>query len=374
MRRAFIDYSMSVIIGRALPDARDGLKPVHRRILYAMNEMGLIHNRPFKKSARVVGEVLGKYHPHGDASVYEAMVRMNQDFSMRYPLVGGQGNFGSVDGDPPAAMRYTEARLTALSEEMLSDIDKNTVPWKNNFDESLMEPEILPCRVPNLLLNGSSGIAVGMATNIPPHNLKEIANGIARLIDHPQISAAELMTEIKGPDFPTGGILCGREGILQAYETGRGALILRCRATIEEMKEGREHIRISEIPYQVNKANLLQDIAKLVNDKEITGISDLRDESDKDGMRIIIELKRGEIGQIVLNQLFKHTNLQITFNCNMLAIKGGRPKVMGLIELLKEWIEHRKKIIIASITYDLEKAQKRAHILEGFKKALVHID
>ena len=374
MRKAFLDYSMSVIIGRALPDVRDGLKPVHRRILYAMHEMGLLPNKPYKKSARLVGDVLGKYHPHGDSSVYDAMVRLAQDFSMRYPLVDGQGNFGSIDGDPPAAMRYTESRMTDLSLEMLADIDKETIAWRPNYDESTVEPEVLPSKLPNLLLNGSSGIAVGMATNIPPHNLKELAYGVKMIIENPETTIDDLMAVIKGPDFPTGAIICGRSGIARAYKTGHGALLLRCRAFIEEKKDGREYIRISEIPYQVNKAALLKDIAHLVNEKTVTGISDLRDESDKDGMRIIIELKRGEIGQVVLNQLYKHTSLQSSFNCNMLAIVDGRPKVMTLLEILRSWIEHRKQVIIAATKFDLEKAEKRAHILEGFKIALANID
>ena len=374
MKNAFIDYSMSVIIGRALPDVRDGLKPVHRRILYAMNDMGLLPNKPFKKSARLVGEVLGKYHPHGDSSVYEAMVRMTQDFSLRYPLVQGQGNFGSVDGDRAAAMRYTESKMAKLAAEMLTDIDKDTVSWRTNFDESLMEPEVLPARIPNLLLNGSSGIAVGMATNIPPHNLRELAKGIQMLIDNPDTEIDQLMDVIKGPDFPTGGIICGRSGIYQAYKTGRGSVITRARAEIEPFKENRERIRIFEIPYQVNKTMLLKAIVKLVNNKIISGISDLRDESDKDGMRIIVELKRGENAQIILNQLYKHTNLQTSFGCNMLSIIHGRPKILNLKEMLVEWIEHRKNVIINATRFDLNKAEKRAHILEGFKIALANID
>ncbi|EKD25878.1 MAG: hypothetical protein ACD_79C01458G0002 [uncultured bacterium] len=374
MKKAFIDYSMSVIIGRALPDVRDGLKPVHRRILYAMNEMALYHNRPFKKSARVVGEVLGKYHPHGDTSVYDAMVRMTQDFSLRYPLIRGQGNFGSVDGDPPAAMRYTEAKMAALSSEMLEDIDKNTVGWRTNFDESLMEPEVLPSKIPNLLLNGSSGIAVGMATNIPPQNFIELAKGIEMLIDNPMTTVEQLMAVIKGPDFPTGGIICGRRGIYEAYKTGHGSLIIRSRTQVEQAKDGREVIIINEIPYQVNKSVLLKHIAKLVNQKEIAGISDLRDESDKDGMRIVIELKRGEIAQVVINNLFKQTNLQTSFSCNMLSIIDGRPKVLNLKEMLEAWILHRVNVITKATQFDLEKAEKRAHILEGFKIALLNID
>jgi DNA gyrase subunit A len=373
MRKSFIDYSMSVIIGRALPDVRDGLKPVHRRILYAMYDEGLLHNHKHSKCAGVVGEVLKKYHPHGDSSVYDALVRLAQPWSLRYLLVDGQGNFGSVDGDPPAAYRYTEARLTALAEEMLVDIDKETVPWKLNFDDSKMEPVILPSKIPNLLLNGSSGIAVGMATNIPPHNFRELAKGITKLIDNPEVSVLELMEDIQGPDFPTGGIICGQPGILQAYKTGRGSIILRCRVEVEQEKE-RERIIVSEIPYQVNKSVLLKDIAARVNNKEITGISDLRDESDKDGMRIVIELKRGEIAQVVLNQLYKHTSLQISFSFNMLAIKEGRPKMMGLKEMLSDWIAHRKTIIIAAIRFDMAKASLRAHILEGFKIALANLD
>lgn len=374
MRNAFIDYSMSVIIGRALPDVRDGLKPVHRRILYTMNDIGLHFNKPYKKSAKLVGEVLGRFHPHGDTSVYDAMVRMNQGFAMRYPLVDGQGNYGSIDGDPAAAMRYTETRMTSLSQEMLTDIEKNTVTWRPNYDESEQEPEILPSRIPNLLLNGSSGIAVGMATNIPPHNLRDLAKAVNLLIDHPEASLEEILLCVPGPDFPTGGIICGRRGIVSAYATGKGSVMVRCRADIEPFKDSREQIIITEIPYMVNKSVLLQDIARLVNQKIITGVSELRDESDKDGMRIVLELKKGEMGQVILNQLYKHTQLQSSFSCNMLAIKGGRPKVMGIKEMITEWILHRKIVITRATEYDLAKALRRAHILEGFQKALSVID
>ncbi|MBI1870754.1 MAG: DNA gyrase subunit A [Chlamydiae bacterium] len=374
VRNSYMDYSMSVIVGRALPDCRDGLKPVHRRILYAMRDLGLVHNREYKKSARIVGEVLGKYHPHGDLSVYDALVRMVQTFSLRYPLVDGQGNFGSVDGDNAAAMRYTEVRLTALAEEMLEDIDKETVDFRPNFDESLEEPVLLPSKIPNLILNGSSGIAVGMATNIPPHNLKEVCGAIKHLIDDPQATIKDLIKLIPGPDFPTGAIICGRQGVLDMYNTGRGHIKTRARAGVEEIKNGKTNIVVTEIPYTVNKASLLEKIAELVNDKKITGISDIRDESDKDGMRIVLELKRGENEQVVLNQLYKHTQMQETFGAILLAIDQGMPKVLNLKQLLGRHIDHRKVIITRRTTYELRIAEERAHILEGFKIALDHID
>ncbi len=378
MRDAFIDYAMSVIVARALPDARDGLKPVHRRILYAMSELGLRANAPFKKSARIVGEVLGKYHPHGDSAVYEAMARMAQPFSMRYLLVDGQGNFGSIDGDAPAAMRYTEARLHRLAEEMLTDIDKNTVDFGPNFDDSLQEPTVLPSRIPNLLLNGASGIAVGMATNIPPHNLRELAAAIIYLIDHydrlEEITIEDLMKYIPGPDFPTGGVIIGREGILQAYGTGRGRLVLRGMAHIEEIKGGRHQIVITEIPYQLNKASLIERIAELVREEKLDQISDLRDESDQRGMSIVIELKRGAQPKKVLNQLYKYTALQSTFAVQTLALVEGEPRLLPLKRALHIFIEHRQTVITRRTRHDLEKARARAHILDGYLIALANLD
>jgi len=374
MKNSYIDYSMSVIVGRALPDARDGLKPCHRRVLFAMRELGLEHNRGYKKSARVVGEVLGKYHPHGDTAVYDTMVRMVQDFSLRYPLVDGQGNFGSVDGDGAAAMRYTEVRLTAIAEELLADIDKSTVTFKPNFDETLEEPTVLPGKLPNLLVNGSSGIAVGMATNIPPHNLCEIVDGLKILIDDPDATVKDLMKVVKGPDFPTGGQICGTDTIKSMYETGRGHIKMRAKAGIEPTKSGKEFIIVTEIPFNVNKSSLIERIADLVNNKEITGISDIRDESDKDGMRIVIELKRGEIAKVILNQLYKHTQMQETFGAIMLALDKGRPKVMNLKELMTCYITHRKEVIVRRTKFELDKAEKRAHILEGFKIAIANIN
>ncbi len=372
MKRAFIDYSMSVIMSRALPDVRDGLKPVHRRILYAMNDMGLTHDRPYKKSARVVGEVLGKYHPHGDQAVYDSMVRMAQDFSLRYPLIDGQGNFGSIDGDSAAAMRYTEARMTKIAKLMLEDIDKDTVEWVDNFDGTLKEPVVLPSKLPNLLVNGSSGIAVGMATNMPPHNLSEIIDGIIQVIDNPDISVEELMEIIQGPDFPTGGIIYGGEGIIRAYTTGKGLIKVRARTHIEG--EDKRRIVVTEIPYQVNKANLLREIAELVKAKKIDGIADLRDESDREGMRIIIELKRDAIEEVVLSQLFKHTDLQTTFGILNLAIVDGVPRVLTLKELIKHYIDYRVEVITRRTRYELNKALDRLHILEGFILALSNID
>ncbi len=378
MRSAYLDYAMSVIVARALPDARDGLKPVHRRILFAMHDMGIRSNSGFKKSARIVGEVLGKYHPHGDSAVYDAMARMAQDFSMRYLLIDGQGNFGSIDGDPPAAMRYTEARLHAHAEEILADIDKDTVDFVGNFDDSLKEPTVLPSRLPNLLLNGSSGIAVGMATSIPPHNLRELSGAIGYLIDHydgiDEISIDELMKFVQGPDFPTGGVIVGRESILQAYSTGRGRLVVRGMAHIEEMKGNRNQIVITEIPYQVNKTNLIERIADLARTGKIDAISDLRDESDRRGMSIVIELRRGAQAKQVLNQLYKFTPLQSTFSVHLLALVGGEPRLLSLKRALQIYIEHRREIVTRRSKFELEKAQARAHILDGLLIALANLD
>ncbi len=374
MKTSYLNYSMSVIVGRALPDVRDGLKPVHRRILYAMKELGLDHSRSYKKSARIVGEVLGKYHPHGDTAVYDTMVRMVQYFSLRYPLVDGQGNFGSVDGDSAAAMRYTEARLAGITDAMLSDIDKNTVNFAPNFDESLEEPTLLPATLPNLLCNGSSGIAVGMATNIPPHNLTEVCDAISATIEDPEIATKDLMKLIKGPDFPTGATICGTEGIKSAYETGRGIIKIRAKASIEEIRGGKEAIVITEIPYQVNKSNLIENIADLVNSKKIEGISDVRDESDKDGMRLVIDLKRDANAQVILNQLYKHTQMQNTFGIILLALVDGSPRVLKLKEILVEYIKHRKEIITRRTIFDLAKAKDRAHIVEGLIKAVDILD
>lgn len=374
MKSAYIDYSMSVIVARALPDVRDGLKPVHRRVLYGMNELGVYQNRPYKKSARIVGEILGKFHPHGDAAVYDTMVRMVQDFSLRYPLVDGQGNFGSVDGDAPAAMRYTEVRLSRIAQEMLKDIEKNTVPFVPNFDESLKEPSVLPALVPNLLVNGSSGIAVGMATNIPPHNLKEVVDGVVALIREPETTHEKLMRYIKAPDFPTGGIIIGYDGVKEAYTTGRGKLVVRAKANIETAKNERQNIVISEIPYQVNKATLIEKVAELVRDKKIEDISDIRDESDKDGMRIVIELKRDADAEVVLNNLYMHTQLQTTFGVIMLALVDGRPKILTLKEMLQHFLDHRHNVILRRAQFGLDGAEKRAHILEGYIIALDNID
>jgi DNA gyrase subunit A len=374
MRESFIDYSMSVIVQRALPDVRDGLKPVHRRILYAMQEAGLIPTRPYKKCATVVGDVLGKYHPHGDASVYDALVRMVQDFSLRYPLIDGQGNFGSIDGDFAAAYRYTESRLAPLAGELLADIDKETVDFAPNYDDRLTEPRVLPARVPNLLINGSSGIAVGMATNIPPHNLREVVNACVHLIDNPDATWEDLHQFVKGPDFPTGGVIYGRDSIREAYETGRGRVVLRARAEIEEKDGGRgERIIITEVPFQVNKSRVIEHIAELVRDKKIEGISDLRDESDR-RIRIVIDLKRDAIPHIVLNQLYKHTQLQSTFGVIMLALAGGVPKVMGLREMLYHFVQHRHEVVRRRAEFELRKAREREHILEGLKIAVDHID
>jgi DNA gyrase subunit A len=375
MQQSFINYSMSVIVSRALPDVRDGLKPVHRRILYAMNELGLVPGRAYKKSATVVGDVLGKYHPHGDSSVYDALVRMVQDFSLRYPLVDGQGNFGSVDGDSAAAYRYTEARLTRIAMTMLEDIDKNTVNYQPNFDDRLQEPTVLPSKIPNLLVNGSSGIAVGMATNIPPHNLREVAKAVELLVDTPDATITDLRKVIKGPDFPTAGYIYGREGIKEAYETGRGRVIMRARAQIEEKESSnKSQIVITEIPYQVNKENLVRSIAELAMAKKIEGISGVRDESDRDGMRIVVELKRDCIPNVVLNQLYKHTTMQSTFGVIMLALVNGVPKVMDLKEMLAHFIAHRHEIIVRRTQFDLDAAQAREHILDGLKIAVDNID
>ncbi|WP_207670870.1 DNA gyrase subunit A [Caloramator sp. E03] len=373
MRKCYIDYAMSVIVGRALPDVRDGLKPVHRRILYSMHELGLFPDKQYRKSARIVGDVLGKYHPHGDSAVYDAMVRLAQDFSTRYMLVDGHGNFGSVDGDSAAAMRYTEAKLSKIAMEMMRDINKNTIDFVDNFDGSEKEPSVLPSRFPNLLVNGSSGIAVGMATNIPPHNLTEVIDGTIMLIDNPDVTIKELMTKIKGPDFPTAGIILGKDGIKQAYETGRGRIIVRAKATIEEEK-GRNKIIVTEIPYQVNKAKLIEDIAELVKDKKIEGISDLRDESDRQGMRIVIELKRDANPNVVLNLLYKHTKMQDTFGVIMIALVDGEPKTLNLKEILTNYINFQKEVVTRRTKYDLDKAEARAHILEGLRIALDHID
>ncbi len=374
MKTAYLDYSMSVIVGRALPDVRDGLKPVHRRILYAMFREGLLHNKKYSKSAGVVGEVLKKYHPHGDSAVYDTMVRMAQDFNLRYLLVNGQGNFGSVDGDAAAAYRYTEARLTKLAEETLADIDKETVDFTPNFDDTTVEPSVLPSKVPNLLINGSAGIAVGMATNIPPHNLSEVVDGTLMMIEKPDVTVPELMAVVKGPDFPTGGFIHGLEGIRQAYTTGRGLVQMRARATIEELKGDRECIVITEIPYQVNKSRLLQGIGELMHEKRITGIAELRDESDRQGMRIVAELKKGEIASVVLNQLYKHTALQSTFGVIMLALVNNQPRVLNLRRLLSHFLQHRREVVIRRTRFDLRKAEERAHILLGLKTAIENID
>ncbi|MDY0211905.1 MAG: DNA gyrase subunit A [Desulfuromonadaceae bacterium] len=375
MRKSYMDYAMSVIIGRALPDIRDGLKPVHRRVLFAMHELGNEYNKPYKKSARVVGDVIGKYHPHGDSAVYDTIVRMAQHFSMRHPLVDGQGNFGSVDGDSAAAMRYTEVRMSKLSFELLADLDKETVDFSPNYDESLHEPVVLPCKFPNLLVNGSEGIAVGMATKIPPHNLGEVIDGLIALIDNPSLGFEELLEKIPGPDFPTGAFILGHDDIHEAYRTGRGIIKLRAKALVEiDSRTGRESIIINEIPYQVNKAKLIEKIAELVKEKKIEGISDLRDESDRDGMRIVIELKRDSYAAVVLNQLYKMTVLQTSFGIILLAIVEGQPKILNLREILDNFIEHRKTIVTRRCVFELKKAEARAHILEGLKKALENLD
>ncbi len=375
MRKSYMDYAMSVIIGRALPDVRDGLKPVHRRVLFAMNELGNDFNKPYKKSARVVGDVIGKYHPHGDSAVYDTIVRMAQDFSLRYPLVDGQGNFGSIDGDSAAAMRYTEVRMDRLAHELLNDIDKETVDFGPNYDDSLQEPLVLPCKYPNLLVNGSEGIAVGMATKIPPHNLKEVIDGLVAVIDDPQINNEDLLGLVPGPDFPTGGFILGHEGIKEAYRTGRGIIQMRAKAMVEQnSRTGRESIVVTEIPFQVNKARLIEKIADLVRDKKLEGIADLRDESDRDGMRIVVELKKDTIPQVIINQLYKMTPMQSSFGIIMLAIVGGQPRVLSLREVLGHFIDHRKEIVTRRTLFELKKAEARAHILEGFKIALENID
>jgi DNA gyrase subunit A (EC 5.99.1.3) len=375
MKRSYLDYAMSVIIGRAIPDIKDGLKPVHRRVLYAMYETGTVYNKPHKKSARIVGDVIGKYHPHGDQAVYDTLVRMAQDFSLRALLVDGQGNFGSIDGDPPAAMRYTEVRMTKLAGEMLADIEKDTVNFIPNYDESLTMPEVLPTKFPNLLVNGSSGIAVGMATNIPPHNLGEISNGIVHLLDHPDASLEDIMKLVPGPDFPTGGYVFNQQGIRDAYTSGRGTIQVRAKTTIERGDKGeRERIVITEIPYAVNKARLIESIADLVNAKKIEGIADLRDESDREGIRIVVEVKRGELPEVVLNNLYKHTSLQTSFGIIMLAIVDKQPKILGLIDMMKYFIGHRQDIVRRRTRFDLKKAEHRAHILEGLTIALDHLD
>src|SRR3954462_9538722 len=401
MKRSYMDYAMSVIIGRALPDVRDGLKPAHRRVLYGMRLMGPASNRGYRKCAKIVGEVMGNYHPHGDASIYDTLVRLSQDFNMRYPLVDGQGNFGSVDGDPPAAMRYTEARLKGLAEDLMADLEKDTVDFVPNYDETTEEPTVLPAPIPNLLVNGSSGIAVGMATNVPPHNLYEVVAGVIYVIEEQQkarrlaeagsrgdaptaddekITTREerlrqLFRIVSGPDFPTGGTIVGRSGIVQAYRDGRGSITVRAKTDVEVAKKGdKQSIVVTEIPYQVNKKRLIENIAELVREKTIEGISDLRDESDRDGMRIVIELRRGEVPDVILNNLYKHTQLQTTFGVIMLAIAGGRPKVMGLLEIIEHFIEFRREVVRRRTEFELRKAEARAHILEGLKIALDHLD
>ncbi|MDA8173022.1 MAG: DNA topoisomerase 4 subunit A, partial [Nitrospiraceae bacterium] len=374
MKVSYLDYAMSVIIGRALPEVRDGLKPVQRRILYAMFREGLLPNKKYSKSAGVVGEVLKKYHPHGDSAVYDAMVRMAQDFNMRTPLIDGQGNWGNIDGDSAAAYRYTEARLSKIAEELLRDIDKETVEFIANFDETTEEPVVLPTRVPNLLLNGSSGIAVGMATNIPPHNLAEVVDGLVLLLERPEAGVAELMTCVKGPDFPTGGVIHGMDGIRQAYQTGRGLIRIRAKARVESEHRGGQNIIVTELPYQVNKSNLVKKIAELVREKKIEGVSDLRDESDREGIRVVVELKRNEVAEVVLNNLYKHTQMESTFGVIMLSIVNGAPKELSLKEMLEQFLRHRRDVVIRRTRFDLRKAQERAHILEGLKIALDHLD
>jgi DNA gyrase subunit A len=374
MKTAYIDYSMSVIVSRALPDVRDGLKPVHRRVLYGMSELGMQYNKSHKKSARIVGEVLGKYHPHGDSSVYDTMVRMAQDWSLRYPLVDGQGNFGSMDGDSPAAMRYTEARLKRIADEMLNDLEKDTVDFKLNFDDTLEEPTVLPSKIPNLLINGSSGIAVGMATNMMPHNLSEVVDATVAMIDNPEITTSELVQHVKAPDFPTGGIIYGMNGVLEAFESGRGKVVVRARAEIETAANGRETIIITEIPYQVNKAMLVTKIAELVNEKKIVGVSDLRDESDRTGLRIVIEIRRDAMANVVLSSLFKYTPLQTSYGINNVCLVNGRPRILGLRELLSEFIKFRLEVVVRRTKFELKKAEERAHILEGFLVALDDMD
>jgi len=375
MRRSYLDYAMSVIVGRALPDVRDGFKPVHRRVLFAMHEAGNHHDKPYKKAARIVGDVMGKYHPHGDTAIYDAIVRLAQDFSMRYPLVDGQGNFGSIDGDAPAAMRYTEVRMSKLAHEMLADIDKDTVDFGPNYDGQQKEPLVLPTRFPNLLVNGSSGIAVGMATNIPPHNMGEVIDGIIAQVEEPSLTVDDLMKHIKGPDFPTSGYILGREGIAQAYRTGRGIIVMRARATVEEGgKRGKDRIVITEVPYQVNKARLIEQIASLVNDKKIDGITDIRDESDRDGIRVVLDLRRDAVPKVILNNLYKHTQMQETFGAIFLAIVNNRPRVLNLKRMIAEFIDHRREVITRRTAFELTRAEERAHVLEGLKIALDNLD
>jgi DNA gyrase subunit A len=374
LRQSYLDYAMSVIVGRALPDVRDGLKPVHKRVLFAMNELNNTYNRPYVKSARVVGDVIGKYHPHGDTAVYDTVVRMAQDFSMRYLLVDGQGNFGSIDADPPAAMRYTEVRMAKMASELLADLDKDTVEFVNNYDDSLTMPEVLPTRVPNLLVNGSSGIAVGMATNIPPHNLTEVVNACLAVLEDQDITIDGLMEHIQGPDFPTGGIINGRAGIVQAYRTGRGRIYVRGRAEVETDAKGREKIIITEIPFQLNKARLIEKIAELVKEKRIEGISELRDESDKDGLRVVIEVRRGESGEVILNNLYSQTQLQSVFGINCVALVQGQPKLLNLKEMLEAFLLHRQEVVTRRTLYLLRRARQRGHILEGQAVALANID
>ncbi|GFS20759.1 DNA gyrase subunit A, partial [Elysia marginata] len=375
LKQSYLDYAMSVIVGRALPDVRDGLKPVHRRVLFAMSELGNDWNKPYKKSARIVGDVIGKYHPHGDSAVYETIVRMAQDFSMRYTLVDGQGNFGSIDGDSAAAMRYTEIRMDKLSHELLSDLDKETVDYVPNYDGTEQIPAVMPTRIPNLLVNGSAGIAVGMATNIPPHNLTEVINGCLALIDNPDLTVDDLMTYIPGPDFPTGAIINGKAGILQAYRTGRGRIYIRSRAeVVDDPKRKRQVIIIHEIPYQVNKARLIEKIAELVKERKIEGISEIRDESDKDGLRVVIELRRGEVGEVVLNNLYAQTQLENVFGINVVALVDGRPKTLNLKELLEAFVRHRREVVTRRTVYELRKARERGHLLEGLAVALSNID
>ncbi len=374
MKSSYIDFAMSVIVGRALPDVRDGLKPVHRRIIYAMNQLNLTSGRPYRKSAAVVGDVIAKYHPHGDQAVYDTLVRMAQDFSLRYPLVDGQGNFGSIDGDPPAAYRYTEARMSRYAELLLQDIDRDTVNFRPNFDGTTTEPEVLPSAIPHLLVNGSSGIAVGMATNIPPHNLREVIDACVMLIDDPDTDLRSIMKVLPGPDFPTGAFIYGREGIVEAYRTGRGRVVMRARINTEQLKGGKEALIVTEIPYQVNKGNLLSEIGMLVREKKITGITEVRDESDRDGMRIVLELRKGEPSQVVINQLYKHTQLQASFGVILLALVNDRPRYLSLIKILKLYLEHRTEVTVRRTRFDLEKAERRMHIVEGLRKALDHID
>src|SRR5881409_118827 len=374
MRKSYLDYAMSVIVGRALPDIRDGLKPVHRRVLYTMQLLGLASNRGYKKAARVVGDCMGKFHPHGDSAIYDALVRMVQEFSLRYPLVDGQGNFGSIDGDPAAAMRYTEARLAKIAHEMLADIDKDTVDFVPNYDENEQEPVVLPARIPNLLVNGSSGIAVGMATNIPPHNLSEVVDGLIMLIDNPEATVDDLMKVIPGPDFPTRGYIYGRGGIREAYTTGRGIITLRAKAHVEKLRGGREAIIVTELPYQVNKATLMEKIGELIRDKKIEGISERRDESSREGIRIVLELGRGEMPDIVINQLYNHTQMQTTFGIIMLALVGRRPQVVTLKQMLTEFIAFRREVVTRRTKYDLARAEEKAHILQGLRKAVDQLD